>query len=101
MLYAHENVQLGTIADITPGGTPTPLIASGGDDIVATWVKVTATGSTCRIGDANVGSARGSLLEAGVPYTLERGDFDQQGYPLKQVYVYASGGDKVSITYAV
>lgn len=91
-------MQLGTIADITPGGTPTAL---GPEGIKATWIKLVATGTTCRVGDKNVGSARGALLPAGVPVTLERGDFDQQGYYLDQVFVYGSGGDKVSGTYGV
>jgi hypothetical protein len=91
-------VQLGTVADITPGGVATALGAEG---IKATWIKITATGATIRVGDSNVGSARGSLLATGVPYTLERGDFDQQGYYLNQVFVFGSGGDKVSVTYGV
>ena len=93
-----ENVQLGTIADITPDGSTLPI---GSESIKATWIKFVATGSTIRVGDKNVGATRGVLCPAGVPVTLERGDFDQQGYYLDQVFVFGSSTDKVSITYGV
>lgn len=93
---------LETIADITPGGTATALLdPTSSEEINATWIKLVATGTTCRFGDSSVASGRGALLPAGVPVTIERGDFDQQGYNLKKVFVFASGGDKVSITYGV
>ena len=90
---------LGTIADITPNGAAVALSATEG--ALATWIKLTATGATIRVGDANVGAARGVLLASGVPFELPRGDFDQQPYPLTGVYVYGTGTDKVSITYGI
>ena len=68
---------------------------------MATWVKLTATGATIRVGDSNVGAGRGVLLASGVPTDLPRGDFQQQPYPLNGVYVYGTGTDKVSITYGI
>ena len=90
---------LGTIADITPNGAAVPLSATEG--ALATWIKLTATGATIRVGNANVGAGRGVLLASGVPFELPRGDFDQQPYPLTGVYVYGTGTDKVSITYGI
>jgi|HubBroStandDraft_3_1064219.scaffolds.fasta_scaffold48784_4 hypothetical protein len=98
MPYASENVQLGTVADITPGGVATAL---GPEGIKATWIKLLATGASIRVGDSNVGSARGLVVGTTIPVTLERGDFDQQGYYLNQVFVFGSDGDKVSVTYGV
>ncbi len=89
---------LGTVADITPGGTPTAL---GPEGIKATWIKLTASGTSIRVGDSNVGSARGLAIPTGVTVTIERGDFDQQGYYLNQVFVYGTSSDKVSVTYGV
>jgi len=94
-------MQVQTIADITPNGTATPL--SSNTAIVATWIEMTANGSSIRFGDANVGASRGVALAPGVPFAVGvRGDHPQRGYPLCQCYVYgASGTDKVSITYGV
>lgn len=87
-----------TIADITPGGTATQL--SNNPALFATWVTITPSSSTMRVGDANVGSARGALLASGIPYTIPSpGTADQARLYLSQIYVYGSGGDKVSITY--
>ena len=89
---------LGTIADITPGGVATALGAEG---IKATWIKLLATGASIRVGDSNVGSGRGLVVGTTIPTTIERGDFDQQGYYLNQVFVYGTSSDKVSVTYGV
>jgi hypothetical protein len=88
-----------TIADITPNGAAVPL--STNPDLFATWITLTATGSSIRYGDVNVGAARGALLQTGVPYTIPApGTHDQARLYLKSVLVYGAGGsDKVSITY--
>jgi hypothetical protein len=93
-----ENVQLGTVADITPGGVATALGAEG---IKATWITIVANGTSIRVGDKNVGSARGIVVPTGTSVTLPRGAFDQQGYYLDQVFVYGTSSDKVSVTYGV
>lgn len=87
---------IGTIADVTPGGSATAL-STGNEK--ATWIIFTATGTSIRVGDSNVASGRGVLLQTGVSTLLPVGDFDQGPYDLAQVFVYGSGGDKVSITY--
>lgn len=91
---------LGTIADITPNSTATPL-SSNTNPILATWIIAVANGTSIRIGDASVGAARGVVCPSGIPVTIPRGDFDQQGYDLSKVYVYGTSSDKVSITYGV
>ena len=70
---------------------------------MATWANAVATGTSIRIGDSNVGAARGQLLTSGVlSQVLVRGDFAQQPYDLYEVYAYgAAGADHVSITYGV
>ena len=94
-------MQLQTIADITPNGTKVQL--SSNTALKATWIEMTATGTSIRFGDTNVGAARGVLLTNGATVQVAiRGDFAQQGYSLSECYVYgASGSDKVSITYGV
>ena len=94
-------MQLQTLADINPNGTPTRLSATPGT--LATWANAVATGTSIRIGDALVGASRGQLLTTGVlSQVLIRGDFAQQPYDLYEVYAYgASGTDKVSISYGV
>lgn len=88
---------IGTIADITPNGTATKVSATS---IIAHWIQFTATGTSIRVGDANVGSGRGAGLITLVPAFWPRCSFDQGGYDLSTVYVYGgSGSDKVSITY--
>ena len=89
-----------TIADITPGGAAVAL--SNDPNEKAVFIDMAASGSTVRTGDINVGAGRGVLLQAGVLCTpYPRQSNDQQPYPLSAVYVYATGGDKVSITYGV
>jgi hypothetical protein len=83
-----------SIADITPGGTATPLAAN---NINAVWVQLVATGTSARVGDANVGSGRGIKLPAGVPVILPRCSFTQGGYNLASINVYATGGDSISV----
>ena len=88
-----------TVADITPNGA---AVAIGATGIRATVIQLTATGTTCRWGDSNVGAARGQKLPAGVPVTLPRAEFAQGYYDLGKVYVYAgSGSDSVSVSYSV
>ena len=90
-----------TIADITPNGAAVQL--STVLSARATWIKATAIGTSIRYGDANVGPARGALLQTGVPTnTVPRDDFSQSPVDLASVWFYgAGGGDKVSITYGV
>lgn len=87
-----------TIPDITPAGAATPLSATG---IKATWVKFVASGSSIRVGDANVGASRGLNIPTGVLVNFDRLDVHQGFYDLSRLYVYGTGTDKVSITYGV
>lgn len=100
-LRYNSRMQLQTIADITPNGTKVQL--SSNTALKATWIEMTATGTSIRFGDTNVGASRGVLLTNGATVQVAiRGDFAQQGYSLSECYVYgASGSDKVSITYGV
>jgi hypothetical protein len=86
-----------TIADITPNGSKTAIGPAG---TKAVWIQFVANGTSIRIGDSNVGAARGENIPTGVPLLWPRCEFAQGGYDLGHVYVYgASGSDKVSITY--
>jgi len=88
---------LQTKADITPNGTATALGAAG---TMAIWVKLTATGTSCRVGDSNVSATRGVKLQNLVTTDLPRLDAYQGHYDLGQIYVFAaSGSDAVSVTY--
>lgn len=89
---------LATIADITPNGTATALTATAG--LGAIWVAITASGTSIRVGDSNVGSGRGVAVATGTTLILPRCSTDQRAYDLSKIYVFgASGADKVSITY--
>ena len=90
---------LGTIADITPNGAAVALSATEG--ALATWIKLTASGSTIRVGDANVGTGRGLVCPSGVETYLPPVAFDQGMYDLTAVYIYGTGADKVSVTYGI
>lgn len=95
-------MQLFTIADITPGGTATPLTSVKGT--LAVWVTLTAAkgnANPIRVGDSKVSATRGAAVNAGDinPIYLPRCDFTQQGYDLSKVFVFGSGSDSVSITY--
>ena len=96
-------MQLYTLPDITPAGSAVNLgtqATSAGAPVRAVWVSATASGSTVRYGDANVGAARGQVLPTGIPFNIApRGANDQTPYDLSKISVYASGGDKISITY--
>ena len=98
-------MQLYTIADITPNGSAVTLASksAAGSPTEATWLAFTATGTSIRVGDANVGASRGLLLETGSPLILGvRGDSLQRPYDLTRISVYgASGTDKVSVTFGV
>jgi len=89
-------MQVQTVADITPNSTPTQISAL---HIDAYWIAITASGSTIRWGDVNVGSGRGNAIPTGTTVIIPRISFDQQGYDLSTVYVYGTGSDKVSISY--
>jgi hypothetical protein len=95
-------MQVYTLPDITPNGSATPLAAAG-STLQAIWINATASGTSIRFGDANVGSNRGQALPTGVPSVVAvRCDPEQRPYLLSECYVYGgSGSDKVSITYGV
>ena len=93
-----------SIPDITPGGSAVKVSASlpTGYPNSAVWVNMTASGTSIRYGDANTGTAQGQALTTGVPFlACPRCDNPQGRYDLTQLYVFASGGDKVSITFGV
>jgi hypothetical protein len=96
-------MQTYTLPDIEPAGSAASLGAaatSAGAPTRAVWINMTASGTSIRVGDANVSSARGQALPTSLPFnTHPRGDNPQQPYDLAHVYVYGSSTDKVSITY--
>lgn len=96
-------MQIYTLPDITPNGAAVQLSTKvvSGNPIRAVWINATASGSSIRVGDANVGASQGQAIPTGVPFLVApRGDNTQQPYDLSKVYVYGgSGSDKVSITY--
>lgn len=88
---------IATISDITPNSAKTQLSSTS---IIAHWILFQAVGTTIRVGDTNTGSGRGALLQNGVEALFPRCSFDQGGYDLSTIYVYGTGSDHVSITYA-
>lgn len=88
------NIQ--TVPDITPNSSAVQVLPA---NIKASWVTLTASGTSIRFGDVNVGAARGAALQTGVPYTLPRIAFNQ-GFYSGELHVYGTGADKVSVTYA-
>jgi hypothetical protein len=98
-------VQIYTLPDITPGGTPVNLgtVATNNSmPLSAIWVNITASGTSIRFGDANVGSARGQAITTAVPFNVApRGDNPQRPYELNKMYVYGTSSDKISVTYGV
>lgn len=97
-------MQTYTLPDITPNGKANlgTAATSAGAPTAALWINMTAVGTSIRVGDVNVGAARGLALPAGMPFlTHPRGSNDQTRYDLNTIDVFGSGSDKVSITYAI
>lgn len=93
-----------TLADITPNGVATPLVAASPNiPVPARWIQLSTTGTTCRYGDSNVGASRGAKISATAPAQIGFGFQEGQGpYDLTQIYVFAAvGSDSVSITFGV
>lgn len=89
------NVQ--TIADITPNGSAVAIAAV---PVEALWILICATGTSIRVGDSNVGTARGAKVANATSLLLPRTNTEQGRYDLSQVYVYgAAGSDSASIVY--
>lgn len=91
-----------SLPDITPNGAATPLSAT---PVAARWIQVGCSGASGRAGDASVGAARGSIipnqssatqLPLQIGYTIQEG---QGTYDLSQVFVFATGSDKISVTF--
>ena len=86
-----------TIADITPNGVAVPIGTAGRQ---ASWIQFVATGTSIRVGDSNIGAARGLKVSATVPTLFPPVEFNMGRLDLGTVYVYgASGSDSVSVTY--
>ena len=85
-----------SLPDVTPNGTAVALAAVG---IKAVWVAVSCSGTTGRIGDSGAGASEGLVLAQNAKVELPRCDFAQGQYDLGEVFVYATGADKVSILY--
>lgn len=88
-----------TIADISPNGTAMQVAP---EPALATWVAIgnpSTNAGDVRFGDLNVSGSRGAIVAKGQTVIVPRGNFDQQRYRLSTLYVYATGADKVSITY--
>ena len=86
-----------TIADITPNGK---AAVTANNNLLATWVQVTATGTSIRYGDSNVSATVGAKIPAGALYDIiPRDSFDQARLDLSTLYFYGSGSDSVSITW--
>jgi hypothetical protein len=88
-------MQVVTLPDITTTGSAVQLAASG----MAKWIAFTALTDPARVGDSNVGSARGVEVPAGetVVFPICRSVGDH--YSLSQIYVYLSSGGTLSVTY--
>ena len=86
-----------TLADITLTGAKVQLTTL--NNLRATWIKFAATAGG-RVGDVNVSSTRGLLIQANVVTEFPRDSFDQSLIDLSTVYLFGSSGT-VSITYGV
>lgn len=94
-------MQVYTLPDISPNGTAVALFPALPQQAV--WVTIAAPSTNsadARYGDSNVSSSRGATIPKGTSQTLFRADYQQQGYDLSRTYVWASGSDKLTITYA-
>ncbi len=88
-----------TRADITPNGT---AVALGPQPQTATWIMIgspSTNSNDIRVGDSNVVSSQGVIVAKGQTVVIPRGDYNQQPYRLDQVFVWAQGADKVSVSY--
>lgn len=93
-----------TLPDITPNGVATPIspLLSPSLRVDARWVQLSANGTTIRYGDANVSAVRGARISNGTQAQIGFGFQEGQGvYDLTAIYVFATGSDSVSITFAV
>jgi hypothetical protein len=86
-----------TVSDITPAGSATPVLAAPGTR--AYHIQFTATGSTCRVGGAGVNATTGAKLPTGVP-VVWRCNYEDGGWDLNEINVYASGSDSISVSYS-
>jgi len=93
-ITATENpaTSVGTLADVTPGGSTVQLTAAS-TPCKAVLVRALAGNSDkVRVGDSNTGASRGAELSAGDATVLSVNN-------VNLVYAYATGTDKVSVTY--
>ena len=94
-------MQAYSLPDITPDGAPTAITTNANLRAVAVIFAAPASNSAgIRVGDLNVGSGRGVLVNPGGSVVVfPRAAFEQQGYQLNTIYAYGSGSDVVTITY--
>jgi hypothetical protein len=89
-------INVSTIGDITGDNAKHQITASA---VNARWVKFSATGGTARVGDTNVGAARGvNVPQNGtVEFPMSLNEFDV--YVLPQIYAYVPSGSTLQISY--
>lgn len=66
----------------------------------ARWIAITAVGGNLRLGDVNVGAARGVQVAANLPTIIESDGADMTAcLDLGNTYVYVPIGTTATITY--
>ena len=93
-----------TLPDISPAGVATPLVvASPNIPVYARWVQVGCNASGGRVGDSNIGNARGSIVPPSNTLPLQIGYMIQEGqglYDLTQIYVFHASAT-FSVTFGI
>lgn len=84
-----------SMPDITTTGQAVQLAASGG----ARWIAFTALTQDARVGDANVGSARGVDVPKGTTVVFPPSSVLNENYALAGIYVYITSGGTLTVTY--
>ncbi len=92
-----------TVADVVPNGVAAPLVPNSPHVYTpARWIQISASGSTVRYGDSNVSATRGAAIPNGTVAQVGQDPREGQApYDVAQIYVFATGTDKVSVTYGL
>ncbi len=88
---------LQSVSDIA-GANAKVALGSG----AARVIFITPTGGNARLGDTNVGSARGALLKQDVTVTLPEDVADRTAsYDLAQVFAYVPSGTTLTVAWTI
>jgi hypothetical protein len=84
-----------TLPDITTTGSAVQVATVG----YAKWIQFTALTHDARVGDSNVGSARGASCPSETPVIWPVDTNQGELYSLADIYAYLPSGATLTVTY--